>query len=59
MRRVATKKIRKFLAEADSKKMADILLQIRNVYGSSTTNMDEFAIYKAMKKLYKRGLIKI
>lgn len=48
------KKLRKLLVKPDAR----LLLMIHNEFGEKTKNMDNSQVYKAVKKLYKRGLIK-
>ncbi len=48
------KQIRKLLAKPDTA----LLVLIHKVYGEETKNMNERQVYKAAKKMYKKGLIK-
>lgn len=47
------KKIRKLLKAPD----AGLLVLIHKVYGDKTKDMDQRQLYKAVKSMYKKGLI--
>ena len=53
MRGKTAKKLRQLLVKPDAK----LLMLIHNEFGEKTKNMDHRQVYKAVKKLYKRGLI--
>lgn len=47
------KKINKMLKNPD----AGLLVLVHKVYGEKTKEMNEHQLYKAVKKMYKQGLI--
>lgn len=55
MRGKKIKELRKYLDE----NFAQILIMIRNEFGSRTEQLDDRGIYKNVKKLYKMGKIKL
>jgi len=54
MRGLRAKQLRKLLVKPDAR----LLVLIHNEFGEKTKNMEYRQVYKAIKKLYKRGLIK-
>ena len=59
MNQKKAKRLRSLLRGADSKKLAQILLLIRNEYGTATTDMTETTLYRKAKQLYLDGKLNI
>ena len=55
MNQKKAKQLRKYIIN----NIEDILMIIRNEYGSLTENMNENQIYRACKKLYYQGKLKL
>jgi hypothetical protein len=55
MNQGTSKKLRKYII----KNIEEVLFILRNYYGSLTENMSEAQVYRAVKKLYYQGKIKL
>ena len=59
MRGIKVKKLKKKLLKDLKEGKGEILLLIRNEYGSLTEQMSAKQVYRITKRLYKQGKIKV